>query len=65
MPPLEGVNPSDFKADDSNTERDDRVALYHKLEPQGAISPYPYPFVALSPSKDRPESGFPKHDAGS
>jgi hypothetical protein len=35
--PLEGVNPGDFEADDSNTGRDGRVALYHRLEPWGLI----------------------------
>jgi hypothetical protein len=41
MPSLEGVNPSDFEADDSNTERDGCVALHHRLEPQGPISSLP------------------------
>jgi hypothetical protein len=65
MPPLEGVNPGDFKADDSNIERDGHVVPYHRLEPQGPISPCPYPFVATSPSKGRPKRGFPKYDVGS
>jgi hypothetical protein len=32
MPPLEEVNLGDFKANDSNIERDGRVALHHQLE---------------------------------
>ena len=39
--PPEGVNPGDFKADDSNTKRDGRVAPHHRLEPQGPISSLP------------------------
>ena len=41
MPPPEGVNPGDFEADDSNTERDGCVAPHHRLEPQGPISSLP------------------------
>jgi hypothetical protein len=65
MPTLEGVNPGDFEVDDSNIERDSHVALHHRLEPHEPILPCPYPFVALSPSKDQPRSGFPKHNVGS
>jgi hypothetical protein len=61
MPTLEGVNPGDFKVDDSNIERE-IVAWLHNI---GSISPCPYPFVASSPSKDWPRSGFPKHNIGS
>jgi hypothetical protein len=39
--PPEGVNPGDFKADDSNTGRDGCVALHHRLEPRGAIFSLP------------------------
>jgi hypothetical protein len=33
MPPLEGVNPSDFEADHLNIERDGHVAPHNRLEP--------------------------------
>ena len=41
MPHPEEVNLGDFEADDSNTERDGRVATHHQLEPQGPISSLP------------------------
>ena len=37
----EGVNPGEFKADNSNTGKDGHVAPHHRLEPQGAISSLP------------------------
>jgi hypothetical protein len=39
------------------------MAPHHQLELRGQLA-LPYPFVASSPSKDRPKSGFPKHDVG-
>jgi hypothetical protein len=39
--PLEGVNPGDFEADNSDIGRDGPVAPHHQLEPQGAISSLP------------------------
>ena len=32
MPPLEGINPGDFEANDSDTESDGHVAPHHRLE---------------------------------
>jgi hypothetical protein len=49
MPSPKRVNPADFEADDSNIGRDGRVAPHHRLEPQGPISIYPYPFFVLEP----------------
>jgi hypothetical protein len=49
MPPPEGVNPGDFEADHSNTERDGSVALHHRLEPQGLISSLPVSLCGLEP----------------
>jgi hypothetical protein len=39
--PPEGVNPYDFEADDSNTERDGCVSLHHLLELHGPILSLP------------------------
>jgi hypothetical protein len=49
MPPLEGVNPSNFEADHSNIERDGHVASHHRLEPQGLISSLPLSLCGLEP----------------
>jgi hypothetical protein len=49
MPPLEGVNPRDFEADDSNTGRDGHMAPHHRLDPWGPSPLCPYPFCGLKP----------------
>ena len=47
--PLEGINPGDFEEDNSNIERDDRVALHHRLGPQGPIYSLPLSHCGLEP----------------
>ena len=58
MPPLEGVNPNDFEADDSNIERDGRVALHHRLELQGPSHLAPIPLWPRALLRANPRAGF-------